>query len=139
MLKGILSISGQSGLFKLVSQAKNAIIVESLADGKRFPAYSTARVSALEDISIYTEEGDVKLSEVFLKIYEKTNAGEAPGAKASGAEQKAFFESVLPQYDKERVYTSDIKKVCTWFNLLLSKGLIDPSKVESDENSQAGE
>ena len=62
MLKGILSISGQTGLFKLVSQAKNSIIVESLIDGKRFPAYSTSRVSALEDISIYTEEGDVKLS-----------------------------------------------------------------------------
>lgn len=124
MLKGILSISGQSGLFKLVSQTKNSIIVESLIDGKRFPAYSTSRVSALEDISIYTEEGDVKLSEVFAKIFDKFNGQPVEVSKASSAEIKGLFESALADYDKDKVYVSDIKKVFNWYNLLLSKELI---------------
>ncbi len=135
MLKGILSISGQTGLFKLVSQAKNSIIVESLIDGKRFPAYSTSRVSALEDISIYTEEGDVKLSEIFLNIYENTNGGETPTAKASAQELKKYFETIIPSYDKERVYVSDIKKVLSWYNLLVSKSLIDPSKAQQESDA----
>ena len=134
MLKGILSISGQSGLFKLVSQAKNSIIVESLVDGKRFPAYSTARVSALEDISIYTEEGDVKLTEILLKIFENTNGSETPKAKAPAAEMKSYFQTILPTYDKERVYVSDIKKVLTWYNLLVDNKLIDPAKVQDDSS-----
>ena len=114
MLKGILFISGQPGLFKLVSQAKNSIIVESLIDGKRFPAYSTARVSALEDISIYTDEGDIKLSEIFLKIYENAKGGETPAVKGSPAEMKSYFEHILPSYDKNRVYVSNIKKEHYW-------------------------
>lgn len=135
MLKGILSISGQTGLFKLVSQAKNSIIVESLIDGKRFPAYSTSRVSALEDISIYTEEGDVKLSEILLKIYESTNGGETPTAKASAQDLKNYFETIIPTYDKERVYVSDIKKVLAWYNLLVSKSLIDPAKAQQESDA----
>ena len=135
MLKGILSISGQPGLFKLVSQAKNSIIVESLIDGKRFPAYSTARVSALEDISIYTDEGDIKLSEIFLKIYEYAKGGETPAVKGSPAEMKSYFENILPSYDKNRVYVSDIKKVLSWYNLLVSRSLIDPSKSQDDSNN----
>ncbi|MGV8829324.1 MAG: DUF5606 family protein [Breznakibacter sp.] len=135
MLKGILSISGQTGLFKLVSQAKNSIIVESLIDGKRFPAYSTSRVSALEDISIYTEEGDVKLSEIFLNIYENTNGGETPTSKASAQELKKYFETIIPTYDKERVYVSDIKKVLSWYNLLVSKSLIDPAKAQQESDA----
>ena len=135
MLKGILSISGQTGLFKLVSQAKNSIIVESLIDGKRFQAYSTSRVSALEDISIYTEEGDVKLSEILLKIYESTNGGETPTAKASAQDLKNYFETIIPTYDKERVYVSDIKKVLAWYNLLVSKSLIDPAKAQQESDA----
>lgn len=135
MLKGILSISGQSGLFKLVSQAKNSIIVESLVDGKRFPAYSTSRVSALEDISIYTEEADVKLTEIFLKIFEYTNGGQAPAGKASAHELKSFFETILPTYDKDRVYVSDIKKVFGWYNLLVSKNLIDPANAQQESDA----
>ena len=135
MLKGILSISGQTGLFKLVSQAKNSIIVESLIDGKRFPAYSTSRVSALEDISIYTEEGDAKLSEILLKIYESTNGGETPTAKASAQDLRNYFETIIPTYDKERVYVSDIKKVLAWYNLLVSKSLIDPAKAQQESDA----
>jgi len=133
MLKGILAISGQRGLFKMVSQAKNSIIVESLIDGKRMPAYATSRISALEDISIYTEEEDVKLVDIFKLIYEKENGGQAIKPKSSGNELKVYFEGVLPTYDKDRVYVSDIKKVLTWYNLLIEKEMIDPNAFEENE------
>lgn len=133
MLKGILAISGQRGLFKLVSQAKNSIIVESLIDGKKMPAYATSRISALEDISIYTEDEDVKLFDVFKAIYEKEEGGIAISPKSSSNELKVYFEAVLPAYDKERVYVSDIKKVLGWYNLLIENKLFDPNAVEEEE------
>lgn len=132
MLKGLLAISGQRGLFKMVSQAKNSIIVESLIDGKRMPAYATSRISALEDISIYTEDEDVKLFDVFKAIYEKENGGQAIAPKSSGNELKAYFEEILPLYDKDRVYVSDIKKVLTWYNTLIEQGLFDPNATDED-------
>ncbi|TAJ10477.1 hypothetical protein DMA11_18780 [Marinilabiliaceae bacterium JC017] len=133
MLKGFLAISGQSGLFKMVSQTKNSIIVESLIDGKRMPAYATSRISALEDISIYTENGDVKLSDVFKSIFEKENGGQAISHKSKGPELKAYFEEIVPEYDTDRVYVSDIKKVFAWYNLLIEKGLLDPNAEEKEE------
>lgn len=136
MLKGILAISGQRGLFKLVSQAKNSIIVESLIDGKRMPAYATSRISALEDISIYTEDEDVKLFDVFKAIYEKEDGGMAISSKSSGNELKSYFEEVLPLYDKDRVYVSDIKKVLNWYNILIENELFDPNAVEEEEEAQ---
>jgi len=132
MLKGLLAISGQRGLFKLVSQAKNSIIVESLIDGKRMPAYATSRISALEDISIYTEDEDVKLFDVFKAIYEKENGGQAISPKSSGNELKSYFEEIMPLYDKDRVYVSDIKKVFTWYNLLIESNLFDPNAIEEE-------
>ena len=141
MLKGLLAISGQRGLFKMVSQAKNSIIVESLLDGKRIPAYATSRISALEDISIYTEEEDVKLADVFKAIYEKANGGKAIDPKSSGNELKNYFEEVLPSYDRDRVYVSDIKKVLTWYNILIENDLIDPNATdeEAEEESESAE
>ncbi|WP_430810114.1 MULTISPECIES: DUF5606 family protein [unclassified Carboxylicivirga] len=139
MLKGILAISGQRGLFKLVSQAKNSIIVESLIDGKKMPAYATSRISALEDISIYTEDEDVKLFDVFKAIHEKENGGMAISPKSSGAELKTYFEEVLPLYDKDRVYVSDIKKVLGWYNLLMEKDMFDPNAVEEEVEVEASE
>jgi len=133
MLKDILAISGQAGLFKMVSQSKNAIIVESLVDGKRIPAYASARISALEDISVYTYEGDVKLTEVFKNISEKESGGVALDAKASNDALKNYFTQVLPNYDKERVYVSDIKKIISWYNLLQAASLLDFSKNEVSE------
>jgi len=133
MLKDILAISGQAGLFKMVSQSKNAIIVESLVDGKRIPAYASARISALEDISVYTYEGDVKLTEVFKNISEKESGGAALDAKASNDALKNYFTQVLPNYDKERVYVSDIKKIISWYNLLQAASLLDFSKDEVSE------
>ncbi len=135
MLKGLLAISGQRGLFKLVSQAKNSIIVESLIDGKKIPAYATSRISALEDISIYTEDEDVKLFDVFKAIYEKEDGGLAISPKSSSNELKAYFEEVLPLYDKDRVYVSDIKKVLSWYNLLMESKLFDPNAVEEEEEA----
>lgn len=102
MLKGILAVSGQSGLFKMISQAKNSIIVESLVDGKRMPAYATSRISALEDISIFTEEADVKLVDVFKSIFEKENGGPSISHKVSANELKSYFAEVLPDYDRDR-------------------------------------
>lgn len=97
MLKDILAISGQPGLYKLVSNTKNGIIVENLENKKRMPAYATAKVSGLEDIAIYTEDGeDTPLAEVFKKIRDKENAGPAISHKASGNELKSYFEEVMP-------------------------------------------
>lgn len=129
MLKGILSISGQPGLFKLVAETKNSIIVESLLNGKRMPAYSTSKISTLSDISIFTENGEILLTDVFKKLKEN---GKTISPKASSNEIKAFFEEVLPEYDKDRVYVSDIKKVIQWYQLLNDLNLL----VETDEEKQ---
>lgn len=124
MLKEILSISGKPGLQKLVSNSSNAIIVESLIDGKRFPAYSNAKIIALEDISIYTETEDMPLKDVFKRIYDKEGGKPTVSHKQSNDTIKAYFEEVLPEYDKDRVYVSDMKKIIQWYNLLTEKGLL---------------
>ena len=133
MLKGILAISGQSGLFKLVAESKNNIIVESLDTGKRLPVYSSSKVSALEDIAIYTETADVPLKEVFRAISDKEEGKSALSHKSSGNELKSYFEDVMPEYDKDRVYVSDIKKVLLWYNTLLEKDMLDFSELEKEE------
>ncbi|MCF6356860.1 MAG: DUF5606 domain-containing protein [Draconibacterium sp.] len=134
MLKGILSISGQSGLFKMVAEAKNNIIVESLDTKKRIPVYSTSKVSALEDIAIYTETSDVPLKEILKTISDKEDGGVALSHKSSGGELKKYFEEIVPDYDKDRVYVSDIKKVLQWYNTLQEKDMLDFS--ESDEETK---
>jgi len=135
MLKGILAISGHSGLFKMVAESKSNIIVESLETKKRFPVYSTAKVSSLEDIAIYTHEGDVPLKDIFKTISEKEDGEQAISAKASSEELKTYFEGILPDYDKDRVYVSDIKKVILWYNTLQENDMLDFSEEESEENS----
>lgn len=121
-LTGIISISGKSGLYKVIAQAKNSVIVESLEDKKRVPAYATDRISALEDISIYTIEEDKPLKEVYRAIYDKENGGAAPSHKESEKTLRAYLEGILPDYDKERVYVSDIKKMFQWYNILQKSG-----------------
>lgn len=137
MLKGIMAISGQPGLFKLVAEAKNSIIVESLLTGKRIPAYSTSKISALEDIAIFTETSEVALKEVFQKISEKENGGEI--AKIDSNQGfKTYLEEVLPEYDKDRVYVSDIKKIVQWYNLLQKNELLNfDEEEEEEENTDA--
>ncbi len=133
MIKGILAISGQSGLFKMLTEAKNSIIVESLETQKKMPVYSTSKVSSLEDIAIFTEKGDMPLKEVFKAIYEKENGGEAISHKSSANELKSYFEKIVPDFDKDRVYVSDIKKVLLWYNLLREKEMLDFSEEEKPE------
>ena len=128
MLKGILSVSGQSGLFKMVAESKNNIIIESLENLKRMPVHSTSKVSALEDIAIYTENGDVPLKEIFKAIFDCENGGPAINPKVTASELKSYFEKIVPNYDKDRVYISDIKKVLLWYNTLLNKNLLDFSE-----------
>jgi len=139
MLKGILSVSGQSGLFKLVAESKNNIIIESLETFKRMPVHSTSKVSALEDIAIYTEDGDVPLKDIFKVIFDNENGGPAISPKVSANELKAYFEKVVPEYDKDRVYVSDIKKVMLWYNTLQSKGLLDFSEEENNKEDKKEE
>ncbi len=132
-LKEILSISGKPGLYKLVSQAKNGLIVESLIDGKRFPAFSHEQISSLEEISIFTEDEDIPLKEVFKSIAEKNDNGRVLEGKPSNNDLKAFFEGVLPDYDKDRVYVSHIKKVVGWYNLLQEKELLNFDEDQAEE------
>ena len=134
MLKGILAISGQPGLFKLVAEAKNSIIVESLLTGKRMPAYATSKVSSLEDIAIFTQTGEVPLKEVLRKMWENEN-GQQVDKKDSGNDLKAYFQKVLPEYDQDRVYVSDMKKIIQWYNLLLKNDLLtlEDDPVEEDK------
>lgn len=137
MLKGILAISGQPGLFKLVAEAKNSIIVESLLTGKRMPAYATSKVSSLEDIAIFTQTGEVALKEVFKKMMGKENGNEI-AKKDSGNELKAYFQEILPEYDQNRVYTSDMKKVIQWYNLLQKHNLliVEEEPVEEEKTEE---
>ena len=121
-LSGIIAISGRPGLFKVIVQGKNNVIVESLADRKRFPAYSTDRISALEDISIYTEDQEKPLKEIFKIIFEKEKGEETISHKESDLNLVNYLLEVLPNYDQERVYVSDIKKIYQWYNLLHKAG-----------------
>lgn len=134
MLKDILSISGHSGLYKLVAQSSKSIIVESLETHQKMPVYFTSKVSALEDIAIYTDDEEVPLAQVFEKIYKMENKGETSvSAKSTNEDIKDYFGDVLPDYDKERVYVSDMKKVITWYNILLKQNLL---KFEEDKKEE---
>lgn len=130
MLKTILSISGRPGLFKLVNQGKNMLIVENLATGKRTPAYAHDKVISLGDIAIYTENEDTPLANVFEVIKEK-NEGKPVDVKALGGDKEIrdYFATILPDFDDDRVYTNDIKKVFSWYNQLMAAG-IDKFKDE---------
>lgn len=124
MLRKILSISGRPGLFRLVNQGKNMLIVESLATGKRTPAYARDKVMSLGDISIYTNDGgDTPLAKV-LEAVRVANDGKAIDIKAIGNEKelREYFATIMPDYDEDRVYGSDIRKLFQWYNQLLEAG-----------------
>lgn len=137
MLKDILSISGHSGLYKLVAQSTKSIIVESLENGQRMPIYFTSKVSALEDIAIYTEDEEVPLKDIFEKIYKMENKGATSiSSKSTNEDIKEYFGDVLPNYDKERVYVSDMKKVLNWYNLLLAKGILNFEEKQEEPKEE---
>ncbi len=141
-LSKILAISGKPGLFHLLSQTKTGFIVESLADGRRMPVFAHERVSSLEEISIFsTKDEDLPLKEVFRKMFEHTGGKPGPDNNATSAELRSFFEAVVPDYDPERVYASDMKKAISWYNLLAEKGLLDFTEEpeESRENPETEE
>ncbi|MES2554964.1 MAG: DUF5606 domain-containing protein [Bacteroidota bacterium] len=138
-LTGIIAISGKPGLFKVVAQGKNNIIVESLEEKKRFPAYSSDRISALDDISIYTYEEDKPLKEIYKAIFEKENGGAILSHKEDLSKLSGYLLQVLPNYDQERVYPSDIKKLFQWYNLLLKAGELKLDVAETAEAEVAEE
>lgn len=139
MIKKILSIAGRPGLYKLVSQGKNMLIVESLANGKRTPAYAHDKVVSLGDISIYTSENDVPLTEVFETIKEKNNGKPVDVKKMDDAEVRAYFAEILPEFDRDRVYTNDIRKVFAWYNDLIAAGVTEFKNNEIAEDQAADE
>ena len=136
MLKEILSVSGKPGLFKMISQGKNMYIVESLLDGKRIPVYARDKIVSLGDIAVYTETEELPLATVLNNIKIK-ESGAAIDIKPSiqPSELRAYFEQVLPEYDKDKVYPSDMKKIMNWYNVLLNAGITD---FENTEQEAAG-
>lgn len=141
MIKNILSISGRPGLFKLVNRGKNMLIVESLLNGKRIPAYAHDKVVSLGDISIYTEDDDIPLADVFESIKEKYEGKEVDVKKLDDADVRALFAEILPDFDQDRVYTNDIRKVFAWYNQLIAAGVTEfkDKEIEEDQAAEAAE
>ncbi|MBQ5736140.1 MAG: DUF5606 domain-containing protein [Alistipes sp.] len=135
-LKDILAISGQPGLYKYVAQSMRGVIVESLTDGKRMNASATSRVSALTEISMFTEGEDIALADVFTNIWNYTEGKEAISHKESAERITEEFAKVLPEYDRDRVHVSDMKKCFAWYNILVKAGFTEfklPSYDETEE------
>lgn len=134
-LKDILSISGQPGLFKYIAQSTNGIIVESLIDGRRTNASGASKVSALAEIAVFTDEGEMPLWKIFEAIYTKTGGSETISPKSAPELLKAHFAEIVPDYDRDRVHVSDMKKIISWYNILVSAGMTD-FKVEEAADEQ---
>ena len=132
-LKDILSISGYSGLFHFVSQVRSGVIVEGLIDKKRMNATASARVSALDDIAIYTDDKEIPLKEVLRRIFKKENGQQTIDPKSPIDKLKSYFEEIVPEYDHDKVYVSDMKKVFTWYNILLSQNMVDMEEDPKEE------
>ncbi|MEM7162936.1 MAG: DUF5606 domain-containing protein [Bacteroidota bacterium] len=129
-LSEILSISGKPGLFTIVSQTNNGLIAQSVIDQKRIPVFASHEVSILEDISLYTEEDTIPMSEVMQRLYEHEGGKQSTDHKASKPELEAKMEAVFPEYDRDRVYHSDLKKLFRWYNLIISYNLWSPSDLD---------
>ena len=144
MLKGIIAISGKPGLYKLLSHGKNSLIVENISTGKRMPAYTYEKVISLADISMYSDNGDVPLGDVLTSLYTVAE-GKPVDVKALGgdAEIREYFAKVLPDFDRDRVYSSDIRKALTWYNQLVEAGITDFStpdtKTEGEDKEETPE
>jgi hypothetical protein len=136
-LSKILSIAGKPGLFKLVAQSKNGLIVESLIDGKKVNAFMNEKISSLEEISIFTSNEDMALKEVLRNMYTQTNGQKTIDHKSDDKAVKAFFGQAIPDYDQERVYVSHMRKVIGWYNSLIDKGLID--FIDENKESESEE
>jgi hypothetical protein len=134
-LTGIISISGQPGLYKIIAQSKNGIIVEGLQDKKRLNVYASTKVSTLSDIGMYTTGDDKPLEEIMTAIFEKEKGGASVDSKADDKQIEKYFGEILPDYDKERVYVSNMRKLFSWYNILQSTGNLK----EKEENKEGAE
>ncbi len=135
-LEKVLSISGKPGLYELTAQTRGGFVAKSITEGKKISVSVRHNVSLLSEIAVYTYTEEVPLGEVFQKIYEKEDGGEAIDHKSSKKELEAYFAEVLPEYDVDRVYQSDIKKIIQWYNLLVSNGFTDFSKEEEGKDEE---
>lgn len=140
MLRTILSIAGKPGLYKLVSRGKNMLIVESITDKRRMPAYGNDKIISLGDIAMYTDAEDVPLAEVLASMKNKENGAEVTldFKKASTAELAEYMQQVLPNFDRDRVHPSDMRKLISWYNMLVKAGYTDFTEAEeaSDETAE---
>lgn len=142
MLKTILSISGKPGLYKLISQGKNMLIVETInAEKKRVPAYGNEKIISLADIAMYTDETEVPLAEVLESMKTKENGAVASidTKKATNDQLREYLGEVLPNFDRERVYVADIKKLISWYNILINNGITDFKVEETEEAAEVAE
>ena len=138
-LKKILAISGYPGLYKMVSQARGFIVVESLETKKRKPAYATHKISSLADIAVYTDKGEVELGEIFRRMHKHLEGGPAPSHKANKEEIEAFFFDFLPEYDEDRVYASDMKRMLQWYNILQKLDMLHFEEAEENPTGEGDE
>ena len=141
MTERFLSISGKPGLYRLISQGKNMLIVENVATKKRSPAYSHDKVISLSDVAMYTTEGEVPLYDVFAAIAEKNDNQQVDVKSMSDSELREYFAQYLPDYDRDRVYTTDIRKLFQWYNILVSNGVttFKDNEIKEDEAAEAAE
>lgn len=139
-LRKIISISGKPGLYKSISQTKSGIIVESISDGKRFQSFDTDKMSSLGEISVYTHSEEKLLADVFTQMYEVCKGKQAIDPKSDNNKLKEFFATVEPDYDPERVYVSHMKKIISWYNLLVAAGFTEFIVEEkTEEESKVAE
>jgi len=132
-IKKILAVSGKPGLYELKIQTRTGFVAESLLDGKKITVGMRANVSLLSEIAVYTYSEEVRLAEVLKAIAAKENDGLAMSHKEDDAKLKAYFREVLPEFDEDRVYTSDIKKILNWYNLLQPKGFVTLESLSAEE------
>ena len=135
-LDKVLAISGKPGLFELTAQTRGGFVAKSMLDGKKIAVNMRHNVSILSEIAIYTYTEEIPLGEVFQKIKEKEDGGAAISHKSSKKELEAYFSEVLPDYDEDRVYTSDMKKIFQWYNILIENGFTDFSKEDKVETTK---
>ena len=138
-LSNIISVSGKPGIHKVVAQGRQALIVESLIDGKRIPVPLSVRISSLDEISMFTTGDDIELKEVLQKLHALEGGKESINHKIDRSELEAKFKEVLPDYDEDRVHTSDIRKVFQWYNLLIKTGEYDKAIEAAAEAEAEGE
>ena len=136
-LEGIINVAGKPGLYKVVSKGNKTVIVESFIDGKRSPLYSDNQANMLEEIGIYTYDDTKPLSEIFDEIAKKEKGEQSINHKSSTTQLTIYFREILKDYDEERVYISDIKKVIQWYNAMQKKGLIELPKLEKEKNKSS--